>query len=53
VPANPAGFARALYARLREVDVAGFDVVVVELPPEEGLGVAVVDRLARAAAPRG
>jgi L-threonylcarbamoyladenylate synthase len=53
VPADPAGFARALYARLREVDIAGYDVVVVELPPEEGLGVAVVDRLARAAAPRG
>lgn len=53
VPADPAGFARALYARLREVDIAGYDVVVVELPPEEGLGVAVMDRLARAAAPRG
>jgi len=52
VPADPEGFARVLYAMLREADVRGFDVVVVALPPATGMGLAVRDRLTRAAAPR-
>ena len=41
-----------LYLRLREADVAGLDVLVACLPPAQGLGLAVRDRLSRAAAPR-
>lgn len=52
VPAEPAGAAQVLYARLREADEQGYDVLVACLPRAEGLGLAVRDRLARAAAPR-
>lgn len=52
VPADPSGFARALYATMREIDALGFDLIVAVLPPEAGLGAAVRDRLRRAAAPR-
>ncbi|MBX5483057.1 MAG: threonylcarbamoyl-AMP synthase [Myxococcaceae bacterium] len=52
VPTDAAGFARTLYRTLREVDEQGFDVCVAVLPPSEGLGLAVRDRLRRAAAPR-
>lgn len=45
--------ARSLYALLRSVDAAGVDVAVMVVPNESGLGVAVLDRLRRAAAPRG
>ncbi|MGH7714519.1 MAG: L-threonylcarbamoyladenylate synthase, partial [Vulcanimicrobiaceae bacterium] len=45
-------FARDLYERLRAADRAGADAIVVVLPPNEGLGVALRDRLHRAAAPR-
>lgn len=51
VPADDAGFARVLYARLREADALG-DLILVVPPPESGLGLAVADRLRRAAAPR-
>jgi len=50
VPSDVEGLARELYAALREADVRRFDAVVVSLPAEEGLGVAVADRLRRAAA---
>ena len=49
---DPAAAARGLYATLREIDEAGFDVVIAVLPSESGLGLAVRDRLTRAAAPR-
>jgi L-threonylcarbamoyladenylate synthase len=52
VPEDPAGAARVLYTRLREADLEGHDVLVACLPRAEGLGIAVRDRLARAAAPR-
>lgn len=42
--------ARSLYATLRSLDEAGHDVIVVELPEEHGIGVAIADRLRRAAA---
>ncbi len=49
---DPAEAARELYATLRRIDEAGFDVIVAVLPKEAGLGLAVRDRLTRAAAPR-
>lgn len=52
LPDDAAGMARDLYAALRELDAAGFDVVVAALPPAAGLGEAVGDRLRRAAGPR-
>lgn len=53
VPADPAGFARDLYATLRGIDQEGFEVILAVLPECAGLGLAVRDRLRRAAAPRG
>ncbi|MDY7229118.1 L-threonylcarbamoyladenylate synthase [Hyalangium rubrum] len=52
VPEDPAGAARYLYMRLREADQAGLEMLVACLPPARGLGLAVRDRLSRAAAPR-
>jgi L-threonylcarbamoyladenylate synthase len=40
--------ASTLYAQLREADEVGADVIVAELPPATGLGLAVRDRLRRA-----
>ena len=51
VPDDAAGFARVLYARLREADGLG-DVILAVPPAVGGLGLAVRDRLQRAAAPR-
>lgn len=45
-----AAFAHELYDRLRAADSRRADAVVVVMPPEAGLGVAVRDRLLRAAA---
>jgi len=45
-------YAQELYARLRAADDAGLDVVVAVLPPPQGLGHAIRDRLTKAAAPR-
>jgi L-threonylcarbamoyladenylate synthase len=42
-------YARVLYARLREADRRGIDVVLAVPPPDAGLGAAVGDRLRRAA----
>lgn len=47
---NPATAARNLYAVLRELDATGGDVAHVELAPESGIGLAINDRLRRAAA---
>jgi L-threonylcarbamoyladenylate synthase len=52
IPEDPAGAARLLYMRLREADMAGLDILLACLPPAQGLGLAVRDRLSRAAAPR-
>jgi hypothetical protein len=52
-PAVPATvWAHDLYAWLRTADDDGIDVLVVVAPPDEGVGVAVNDRLRKAAAPR-
>jgi L-threonylcarbamoyladenylate synthase len=48
-----AGVAARLYAALRELDAAGVDVILVRgFPALSGLGVAIADRLRRAAAGR-
>jgi L-threonylcarbamoyladenylate synthase len=44
--------ARNLFATLRQLDSAGFDLIVVEECPRTGLGRAIMDRLSRAAATR-
>jgi L-threonylcarbamoyladenylate synthase len=49
-PADVEEFARVLYARLRDADRAGIDVLLVVPPPAVGLGIAVIDRLRRASA---
>jgi L-threonylcarbamoyladenylate synthase len=53
VELDPAGppdaYARVLYDRLRQADRLGLDHLLVVPPPPDGLGVAVRDRLARAA----
>jgi L-threonylcarbamoyladenylate synthase len=49
-PADADEYARVLYARLREADERELDVVLAVAPPAGGIGAAVTDRLARAAA---
>lgn len=44
--------ARQLYARLRAADEARVDVILAVLPPEEGIGAAIRDRLRKAAGVR-
>jgi L-threonylcarbamoyladenylate synthase len=43
---------RELYASLRRADASGADVIVVPLPEETGMGLAVADRLRKAAGRR-
>ncbi|WP_037855371.1 L-threonylcarbamoyladenylate synthase [Streptomyces sp. NRRL S-340] len=52
VPASPAAYARGLYGFLRELDQRGCDLIIASLPAEEGLGLAIANRLRRAAGPR-
>jgi L-threonylcarbamoyladenylate synthase len=52
VPPDIEAYAQQLYSLLRAIDDAGFEVALVTLPPETGLGTAVADRLRRAAGPR-
>ena len=49
-PVDAAGYAHDLYRALREADELGLDLVLAVAPPPDGLGVAVADRLGRAAA---
>jgi L-threonylcarbamoyladenylate synthase len=53
LPDAPEKLAHDLYAVLRRVDDLGCDIALVTLPAEHGLGWAIVDRLRRAAGPRG
>jgi L-threonylcarbamoyladenylate synthase len=46
---NPQKLAQRLFAGLRELDAAGATVIVCPLPLEEGLGIAIRDRLLKAA----
>lgn len=48
-PAGADEYARVLYARLREADRRGVDVLLAVPPSDTGVGVAVGDRLRRAA----
>lgn len=50
LPADPAGYARRLYAALHAADEAGCTVVLLERPPDGEEWDGVRDRLARAAA---
>ncbi|WP_018567745.1 L-threonylcarbamoyladenylate synthase [Streptomyces sp. PsTaAH-124] len=52
VPASTAAYARGLYGFLRELDRQECDLIVASLPAEEGLGLAIANRLRRAAGPR-
>jgi hypothetical protein len=45
--------AATLFAKMRRLDEAGLDFIVAEPVPEVGLGVAIMDRLRKAAAIRG
>jgi L-threonylcarbamoyladenylate synthase len=49
-PVDAAGYARVLYAALREADALGLQRVLAVPPPPDGLGAAIRDRLRRAAA---
>jgi hypothetical protein len=50
-PGDAHEYARMLYAALRRADVLGLDVVVAVPPEAQGIGLAVIDRLNRAATP--
>jgi L-threonylcarbamoyladenylate synthase len=47
-----ADYARELYGFLRDLDRQGCDLIVASVPVDEGLGVAIANRLHRAAGPR-
>ena len=47
-----AAYARRLYGFLRELDQRECDLIVASVPAEEGLGLAIANRLRRAAGPR-
>jgi len=49
IPHDAEAFARALYAELYQCDEAGAELIVVEMPPENGEWRAISDRLNRAA----
>lgn len=51
LPQSNEDAARLLYAALRELDATS-DVILASLPAETGLGLAIADRLRRAAGPR-
>jgi L-threonylcarbamoyladenylate synthase len=48
LPDDPAGYGRALYATLHELDALPVDSIVVEAVPRDVSWDAVADRLARA-----
>lgn len=52
VPDAMAAYAHGLYGFLRELDQRGCDLIVTSLPVEQGLGLAIANRLRRAAGPR-
>jgi L-threonylcarbamoyladenylate synthase len=47
--AAPEELARSLYAGLRALDALGCTVILCPLPPEDGVGAAIRDRLRKAA----
>ncbi|MEW2635314.1 L-threonylcarbamoyladenylate synthase [Streptomyces sp. NPDC048389] len=52
LPGSLDAYAHGLYGFLRELDERGCDLIVACLPAEEGLGLAIGNRLRRAAGPR-
>lgn len=52
IQGSEADLARSLYQALRDLDRRGCDVILTPLPEEQGLGLAIADRLRRAAGPR-
>ncbi|MFF3151400.1 Sua5 family C-terminal domain-containing protein, partial [Streptomyces sp. NPDC057927] len=52
VPGSMAAYVRGLCGFLRELDQQGCDLIIASLPAEEGLGLAIANRLRRAAGPR-
>ncbi|MEU9211815.1 L-threonylcarbamoyladenylate synthase [Streptomyces sp. NPDC048415] len=52
VPGSMASYARGLYGFLRQLDQQECDLIIASLPVEEGLGLAIANRLRRAAGPR-
>ena len=52
LPDSTAAYARGLYGFLRDLDHRGCDLIIASLPAEEGLGLAIANRLRRAAGPR-
>ncbi len=50
LPKNPDSYARELYHALHELDRAGLDRIIAELPPETDAWLGIRDRLQRAAA---
>ncbi|MEV6019375.1 L-threonylcarbamoyladenylate synthase [Streptomyces sp. NPDC051997] len=52
LPGSLDAYAQGLYGFLRELDQQGCDLIVASLPAEKGLGLAVANRLRRAAGPR-
>jgi L-threonylcarbamoyladenylate synthase len=49
MPAEPAGYAAALYAVLHRLDAQGLDWIAVERPPDTPAWAGILDRLTRAA----
>lgn len=52
VPDSVRSYAQGLYGYLRELDRQGCDLIIASLPDEDGLGLAIANRLGRAAGPR-
>lgn len=48
MPAQPEGYARALYAALHEADASNCEILLIALPPDEPAWAAIHDRLLRA-----
>ncbi len=52
VAGGPDDLARELYTALRSLDASGVDVILASLPEPAGIGLAIADRLKKAAGPR-
>jgi L-threonylcarbamoyladenylate synthase len=51
MPTSPAAFAEALYAKLHAADLAGWDWIAIEEPPDTPEWAGIRDRLSRASTP--
>lgn len=52
LPSSADDYARGLFSYLRELDQQECDLILASLPADEGLGLAIANRLLRAAGPR-